>query len=350
MTSSGQADRQEAGLPHDLFRAERFPEADRFPVWRQSVRPLFDSVPAAGGDFHAWVESYDLREVFMARCGFTPLAFQRHPGRDEAEGGDHWLVQLYQQGGYLGHNGDRPVRVRAGDIGLLDLGRTLETRAPSSRVLSVVIPREVFAALAPGVRPCHGRVLPAGRPVTTILAHHLASVWHSLPSLTVADLDGVNRLLVSAVAGAFAVPDGAKPPSEAGVRALERTGLDAMLAYIRAHLDEDLSPALLCSRFGCSRSRLYRLFQPLGGIAAYVREQRLERCFRDLRRAPITGDRVVDVALRWGFDSQSHFCRLFRRAFAMTPSDAIEQARAGEGGPLPRVLASPAFHHWLRQL
>ncbi|QJX02486.1 helix-turn-helix transcriptional regulator [Alcanivorax sp. IO_7] len=176
--------------------------------------------------------------------------------------------------------------------------------------------------------------------MTTILAHHLASVWHSLPSLTVADLDGVNRLLVSAVAGAFAVPDGAKP-SEAGVRALERTGLDAMLAYIRAHLDEDLSPALLCSRFGCSRSRLYRLFQPLGGIAAYVREQRLERCFRDLRRAPITGDRVVDVALRWGFDSQSHFCRLFRRAFAMTPSDAIEQARAGEGDPLPRALASP---------
>ncbi|MBL7252107.1 helix-turn-helix domain-containing protein [Alloalcanivorax marinus] len=312
---------------------------------------MFDSVPAATGKFHAWVESYDLREVFMAWCGFSPLAFQRPAGREYPDGGDHWLVQFYQRGGYAGHNGDRPMRVGAGDISLLDLGRSLDTRAPSSRVLSVVIPRDVLAELAPGVRLRHGRVLAANRPLTTILSHHLLSVWQTLPTLSVADLESVNRTLVGAVAGAFADPGGGGPvsPSAGEEPLLEGVGLDAMLAYIRAHLDEDLSPARLCHRFGCSRSRLYRLFQPVGGVAAYVREQRLERCFRDLRRAAVNGERVVDVALRWGFDSQSHFCRLFRRAFAMTPSDVIEQARAADVSPAS-TPGGPAFQHWLRQL
>ncbi|MCH2556722.1 MAG: AraC family transcriptional regulator [Alcanivorax sp.] len=335
-----------ATLPHDLFRADQLPEADRFPVWRESVRPLFDSLPATPERFDAWVESYDLREVFMARCGFSPLTFQR-PAGDTADGGDHWLVQLYLQGGYLGHNGGRPVRVGRGDIGLLDLGRALETRAPASQVLSVVIPRDVFRALVPTATPRHGTVLAAGRPVTTILTHHLTTVWNSLPELTVEDLEGVNRTLVGAVAGAFA----GAGAGEASREALARAGLDAMLAWIRDHLDQDLTPERLCRRFGCSRTALYRLFQPLGGVAAYVREQRLLRCYRDLRRAAVTGEKVVDVAVRWGFDSQSHFCRLFRRAFAMTPSDVIDQALAQPAGGVDLAgLASPAFHHWLRHL
>lgn len=333
---------REVALPHDVFHADQLPEADRFPVWRESVRPLFDSLPAVGGGFNAWVESFDLREVFMAQCGFSPLAFQRDVSD---EGGDHWLVQLYIEGGYTGHNGGRPVRVCAGDISLLDLGRALETRAATSRVLSVVIPRDVYRALAPSAVPRHGTVLRAGQPVTTILTHHLLTVWQSLPGLTMADLEGVNRTLVGAVAGAFSVP--AERSGDPLSSTLAHVGLDAMLAYIRDHLGENLTPEHLCRRFGCSRTSLYRLFQPLGGVAAYVREQRLQRCHRDLRRSAVTGERVVDVALRWGFDSQSHFCRLFRRTYGVTPSDAIEQARAQ---PLPRPSrqqVSPAFHRWL---
>lgn len=345
VTAIGEQERRPVALAHDLFRADQLPEADRFPVWRESVRPLFDSLPDADGGFNAWVESYDLREVFMAQCGFSPLVFQR--GASD-EGGDHWLVQLYMEGGYTGHNGDRPVRVNAGDISLLDLGRTLETRAPASRVLSVVIPRDVYRSLAPSAMPRHGSVLRAGRPVTTILTHHLFAVWNTLPTLTVADLEGVNRTLVGAVAGAFG--GSGERPGEYRSSALADVGLDAMLAYIREHLDENLTPEQLCRRFGCSRTGLYRLFQPLGGVSAYVREQRLRRCYRDLRRAAVTGERVVDVALRWGFDSQSHFCRLFRRAFDVTPSDVIEQARVKPDEPVSGRLVSPAFYQWLRQL
>lgn len=60
----------------------------------------------------------------------------------------------------------------------------------------------------------------------------------------------------------------------------------------------NLTPAHLCRRFGCSRSQLYRLFMPMGGVAGLIRSARLERCRDELMNAR-AGERIVDVAMRF---------------------------------------------------
>lgn len=340
-------------VPHDLFRSDLFPERERFDVWRESVLPLFDSVPEAPKPwpFAARVESFDLQTLFLARSEFDPLHFRRDRHHRSADGGDHLLVQLYTRGGYAGYNGDRPVCVETGDISLLDLGRPLDTRAPASANLSLVIPRDCLAEPAPGASFRHGTVLRAHTPVARILANHLLTVWDILPHTTLEQVPAVNRMLLGAVAGAFGR---GLAPEEPVSRASERATLDAVRVYILHHLDSDhLSPAFLCRHFGCSRSQLYRLFEPLGGIAGYIRRQRLERCYQELARAQ-GRQRIVDIALRWGFDSQSHFSRLFRRAFQATPSEVMdrgrERLRQDPAGPRADALDTPAFHDWLRRL
>ncbi|MEP5051186.1 MAG: helix-turn-helix transcriptional regulator, partial [Alloalcanivorax venustensis] len=114
-----------------------------------------------------------------------------------------------------------------------------------------------------------------------------------------------------------------------------------------------LGPARLCRRFGLSRTRLYRLFEPFGGVAGYIREQRLDRAFRELAERDLGQRRLVEVALECGFDSQSHFCRLFRQRFGMTPGEAMEQGRSARArrslvdgeGP-----SRPEFRDWLLSL
>jgi AraC-like DNA-binding protein len=341
-------------IPHDVFRAELFPERERFGIWRESVLPLFETRargPLGPGHFEAWVESYNLQELLFCMSGFSPLSFHRGRHHATPDGGDHLLVQLYLSGGYVGYNGACPVRVGPGDISLLDLGRTLETRAPASNALSLVIPRDRLSPLAGAARLRPGTVLKAGSPLAVILGNHLRTVWRSLPDATLEEAEAINAALVGTVAGAFR---GAAPRGDDPGTPLEQATLQAIRDYIHHHLaDQRLTPALLCHRFGYSRSRLYRLFEPLGGVAGYIREQRLRRCFEELTRPHGPRSRIVDVALHWGFDSQSHFSRLFRKAFGLTPSEARAGARDQWYQRVTReraAPAAPAFHEWLCQL
>lgn len=336
-------------IPHDKLDGRQFARDERFEVWRQSVEPLFDCRPAreaAGEDFVGRLESYNLGQTLIARSAFTPLHFQR----DRRTSDDHLLVQLYTHGGYQGYNGDRKVRVGPGDISLLDMGLGLETLAPGSANLSLVIPRDSFFALTKPAAYRPGTVLRAGTPLATIIANHLSAVWDTLADASAEEVPAINRALVGAVAGAFSQG----PVREEAGMSLEDAARDAVRTFIVHNLeDPGLGPVRLCRRFGLSRTRLYRLFEPFGGVAGYIREQRLDRAFRELAERDRGHRRLVDVALECGFDSQSHFCRLFRQRFGMTPGEATEQGRAARARRSPArddEQARPEFREWLLRL
>ena len=183
-------------IPHDKLDGRQFACDERLEVWRQSVEPLFDCRPAreaAGEDFLGRLESFNLGQTLIARSAFTPLHFQR----DRRTSDDHLLVQLYTHGGYQGYNGDRKVRVGPGDISLLDMGLGLETLAPSSANLSLVIPRDSFFALTKPADYRPGTVLRAGTPLATIIANHLSAVWDTLADASAEEVPAINRALVA---------------------------------------------------------------------------------------------------------------------------------------------------------
>jgi AraC family transcriptional regulator len=96
--------------------------------------------------------------------------------------------------------------------------------------------------------------------------------------------------------------------------------LRQVLDYITAHLDQDLSLADLARTAGMSPHHFAVLFRQRMGTSPHrhVVEQRIERAkhlLRDHTRS------ILDVALASGFESQSHFGRVFRRVVGVTPSD-----------------------------
>jgi AraC-like DNA-binding protein len=91
---------------------------------------------------------------------------------------------------------------------------------------------------------------------------------------------------------------------------------------LRNLADPDLSPSKIAAAHFMSVRYLHKLFEfESVTVGEWIRMQRLERCRRDLLRTPALGIGVATVARRWGFVSPSHFSRVFRSAYGMTPRE-----------------------------
>lgn len=103
-----------------------------------------------------------------------------------------------------------------------------------------------------------------------------------------------------------------------------RTPLRArILEFIDLHLtDEDLSPETIAGAHHISARYLHRLFQDEGTtVGRWIQRRRLEECRRDLMIRARGGRTIAAVANRWGFMSATHFSRVFRTAYGMSPSE-----------------------------
>jgi AraC-like DNA-binding protein len=129
--------------------------------------------------------------------------------------------------------------------------------------------------------------------------------------------------------------------------------LERIQRHIAAVLTSpDLLPEALCTRFNVSRTQLYRLFEPLGGVAGYIQTKRLARAYSDLADPKQSHRRVYDIAFDLGFASEAHFSRIFRRTFGVSPSD-VRARRAGV--PTEPLLAkgngaADGYEDWIRNL
>ncbi|MDR6957691.1 AraC family transcriptional regulator [Pseudomonas brassicacearum] len=95
---------------------------------------------------------------------------------------------------------------------------------------------------------------------------------------------------------------------------------DAVLAYIDANLEGDLSVKTLSRVANFSAFHFHRQFTAFVGVpvSRYVQLMRLRRAAH--RLAALADHSILDAAFGAGYESPEAFCRAFGRAFGMTPS------------------------------
>ena len=93
---------------------------------------------------------------------------------------------------------------------------------------------------------------------------------------------------------------------------------------MESHLEDDISAQDVADRVYLSPFFLQRGFSLMTGygIGEYIRNRRLYRAALDLQK---TDDKVIDIALRYGYETPESFTKAFSRFHGVTPS----QARAG---------------------
>lgn len=96
------------------------------------------------------------------------------------------------------------------------------------------------------------------------------------------------------------------------------------LQYIEEHLTEDLEMEEIAAKVFVSEFHFQRIFSALCGmtVGEYIRMRRLTLAGEELSRSDM---RVIDAAVKYGYDSQDSFSRAFTRFHGISPKAAKEK-------------------------
>jgi len=89
--------------------------------------------------------------------------------------------------------------------------------------------------------------------------------------------------------------------------------------YIEEHLDDNIDYDMAAQKACCSTYHFQRMFSYVIGIplAEYIRRRRMTLAAFELQKSDV---KIVDLAVTYGYDSQSSFTRAFQAFHGITPT------------------------------
>jgi len=241
---------------------------------------------------------------------------------------------------------------RPGDILLLDLREPLQLVRDGGDTLSsemtLWLPRSQLPVQLKSFTTLSARVIKADQPGTVVAAAALRALLSQLDETSAPTMDDLARGVLSLTADVIAKSITAEPNVRTGLAAPLESFV-TLSQFIETNLAaRDLGVEKLARTFGLSRASLYRLFEPVGGIASYIRTRRLHRAYQELTAPGLENRRIGPIAYGAGFRSIPAFNRAFRTTFGQTPR-IIRKTKAAlpkertfsseEMGPLARWLS-----------
>ena len=99
------------------------------------------------------------------------------------------------------------------------------------------------------------------------------------------------------------------------------TGIQRALDYTEAHLTEEIDYEEVAKQACSSSFHFQRMFGMLLGLTLgdYIRMRRLTLAACDLQQ---TGGKVIDIAMKYGYDTPESFSRAFARFHHISPTEA----------------------------
>lgn len=97
--------------------------------------------------------------------------------------------------------------------------------------------------------------------------------------------------------------------------------MNRVMDYLETHLTEEMDTEEISRIMACPYSVFQRSFAPITGIqlSEYIRRRRLSCAAYDLQN---TQQRVLDIAVKYGYDSADAFAAAFKRMHGLTPQEA----------------------------
>jgi len=349
------------------FTTETLGYSEAYEAWHDSISVLFDVDPlenTLANGFGAEVESFMVGSMMLARSRSNVQGFKRKAQTIARSGMDHIMIQYFERGGNDIISESGIVRVRPGDIQVIDMAQELETKAHgldrAERVngheeftnLSVIIAREHLEELVPTLHAMHLRVIPSGTPLNLILGNYILNLFSTAPNLRAREAEGLVKPTAQLLAASLSQN---MDTIEFTRNSVDEALLLSVRRLIDLHLgDMTLSPDKIAAAMNISRATLFRICEPVGGVMNFVRQRRLALA-RRLLHSSNEQVHVKAIAYKLGFSNPSSFARAYRAEFGLSPSETkalyhsdIHQ-RAALASPVENGL-DRRYEYWMSHI
>ncbi len=292
--------------------------------------------------FHAIKRNWRLGSLVLGQAIVSPYGFSRGPGNRWHANTEFVRVRIYRNAGGKGIYSSVATKFSPGDIHIFDMGQEYAGYYEEGEKLSVYIPYDMIG-YDPSIDPNQIH-LPCASHVGRVLRSYLISLFDSVQDVSLCQArileDGLVRLVESIIK--------ANPLNALTSECFSVARHNAMVRFIDDHIAEpDLNADKLCRSFGASRATIYRDFAKVGGVSNFIKSRRLQRAYRDLATGSDVSGFVGKVAEQWGFASQSHFSRMFKEAFGVTPRNVYERVRDNSPSSVCNVTKVD-WYQWFR--
>jgi AraC-like DNA-binding protein len=304
----------------------------------QLARPS-DGFPA---DHAAW----NLDGMLVIQQQVPAHSYARTAEKLRASPLDHWCLTFTRSGQAWTEVNGRVAETGPGRIELRSLAHPFSGRITQSDSLVIYLPRELFRNSSALMDASNNEVLSDN--LASVLVDYLKSVEMRLGSLTAEDLPRIVSTTRDIILACLSqIPArGQATDQQMNVALMERAR-----QYIQRGLHSpDLTPDMLCRELGISRTRLYQLFEPNGGVLHYIQKRRLNTAHAVLSDQSNT-QRIADIAESVGFMSLASFSRAFSNEFGYSPREARNvPSPLFAKRTVADTEASRSFNDWLRLL
>lgn len=310
-------------IQRSSFSTRQLAPDQRISGWRESISTLFDITAAPQSDnerFNASVNSFLINnQVILSHCDTKAQRFTRSPFKVANDKLDYYMIQTHLTGSQVMQVGGRAVECKPGELMIIDLAEQHDAITTDFTQLTLVVPRSLLSRHLLHPDSQEGRVLKGDMALTRLAINHLKTLHSMLGAFSQGEALQVIEPTLLLMASAL---NGSTQKVEDGSASVAVSMLAAAKVHIERNLHRELTADILCGALGYSRSTLYRLFEPLGGVRAYIQERRLRRSAEELLAGHNRHRRICDIAYGWGFVSEAHYSRVFRQRYDMSPTDA----------------------------
>jgi len=230
---------------------------------------------------------------------------------------------------YVCERSERLTRTDAG--GVQELVRDASPRGLDSAARQPPPRLDAYRGANAGLVDDHGRTFPPENdafqaampwlsgldtPGGRLLRDHLLLLEAELPHM---DTEQAARMAEATWAMVALAAAKGVPRRVVAARPVVATQVARLHALIRTRLGSaTFGPARLSQLSRISRSQLYRLFEPHGGVACFIQRERLAAARRALSD-PCDPRSIREIAESVGLFDPSSFSRMFRRSFGVSP-------------------------------
>lgn len=338
----------DTALRRDVWLLNAGEQDDAFEQYRKGCAHLFDiTLRSPEEAFFNSLEAYHLGVVVLAKCSGVPQRFERKLSHILVDGGDTVMVVVeLEDSGWRGDYDGRAAGGHMGQIRLVDMARPFDISTGAYRSLYVMIPRALLQGQ--GGLDFHGLVVSEDSVSGRLLSAHLQALSQVLDRMTPDDAEAAAKAIVALVGGAIAAH---AAPATDDPRPVEKMLLALGRQFVERNLDDvELSPESVRRHLNVSRSLLYKVFEPVGGVSAFIQGRRLDQAFDAILHDRAEQHTLGEIGYRHGFRSDAHFSRAFRGRFGVTPGRLRRVGETARHEGLSVLERPDDIWTWLRSL